>query len=107
MCSQVCAYPKKMPSHWINIYTHWECLTRSKFIGDYKNPQFLYNDDNTQCIMNSQDVGVLEDFPLKEIESTDVSEQKPSHTSLPLSIDIHPTTNHNLNSDVSVSCSQR
>jgi len=65
-----------LPSHWGNIYIHRECLTRSQFIGDYKNPQFLYNDDQTECIMKSEDLGVLEDFQLKEIESTDISEEK-------------------------------
>ena len=94
---------KFLPLHWGNIYIHRECLTRSQFIGDYKNPQFLYNDNQTECIMKSEDLGVLEDFQLKEIESTDISEEKISNTSLENNNNI----SSHLRSDVSVPCSQR
>ena len=73
MCSRVCACTIFLPSRWSNIYIYCECLTISQFIGEYKNPQFLYNNEKTQCLMKSQDLGVLKDFQLKEIESTDVS----------------------------------
>ena len=69
---------KFQPTYWSNIYTHRDCLTRSQFIGDYKNPRFTYQGDSTECIMISHDVGVMEDFQMKEIESTDVSEKKQS-----------------------------
>ena len=78
-------------------------MTRSQFIGDYKNPQFLYNYDQTECIMKPEDLGVLEDFQLKEIESTDISEEKTPNTSLENNNNI----SCHLHSDVSVPCSQR
>ena len=107
MCSQVCAETKKNPFYWSNIYIHRECLTRSQFIGEYKNPQFLYNDDKTQCLMKSQDLGVLKDFQLKEMKSTDISEKKLSNTSPHLSFENNHNTSYHLSSDISVSCSQR
>ena len=67
----------------------------------------MYNDDKTQCLMKSQDVGVLEDFQLKEIESTDISEKKLSNISPHLSLENNHNTSYHLSSDISVSCSQR
>ena len=69
---------------------------------------FVYNNDNTQqCVMNSEDVDILEDFQMKETESTDVSKNKLSHISPLLSNDNCPSTCQNLSSDDSVSSSQQ
>ena len=97
---------KFLPSHWSNIYTHRDCLTRSQFIGDYKNPKFSYQGESTECIMNSQDIGVLEDYQMKEIESTDVSEKQQSHSFSTLSIDNDQSIAHHSVSDISIICSQ-